>query len=269
VTPRGGRERAAAGPPIVAFVGCFQDGKSTLINAVLGEECAQVGDGVATTLVPTLYKYGGASAARGLRSRELMVVCRRNDRLKRACLLDTPGLDSGSVQHERVTSSLLCSDRVHFLVLVVGKRAPPSKAHYSLLELARSAGLPFAVVMNTRDWRTEGNECDAKRDDVCRQFEARLKEDGYRPMPVRVDPGRPDRLVWPCVAAWEYPGKRFQGQIQGFKVGSSYSDERLARECGVRELRHFLFGPETETDLPSLISVANVCRMMDAVGSVM
>jgi hypothetical protein len=43
--------------PKVAVMGCFQNGKSTLVNCLLGGFWALLGDGKATTSIATRYKY--------------------------------------------------------------------------------------------------------------------------------------------------------------------------------------------------------------------
>jgi GTP-binding protein EngB required for normal cell division len=251
-------EMNCCAPPVVAFVGCFQDGKSTLINCLLGQECAEVGDGDATTAVPTLYQYGKATGddRSALGTGSVRVVSLPNEDLKRVRLLDTPGWNSRHPGHDAMTAAVLRTSLADFVVLVVPKRSPPLHSHYALLQLAAEAGLPTAVVMNSRDWKDEWDGWSESLDRVRRDFEAHLRERGHASFPV----GKNGK-VWPCVAAWLYPGDRFKRMVRAFHPVTDKGEQWQRQNSGILELREFVFGTNERHAFPRICSIGNICRV--------
>lgn len=124
------------GPLRVAFAGRLKAGKSTLLNAVVGEQVAAT-DATECTRVVTWYEHGPARRVwghpadgapvqlrfsrdgdgtavdlGGLRSSELrrLVVEAPNDRLERLTFIDTPGLGSSRAEVSARTESFLLGE---------------------------------------------------------------------------------------------------------------------------------------------------------------
>ena len=247
-------------PPVVAFVGCFQDGKSTLINALLGEEYAKRGEGEATTSVPTLYEYGSAAteAEADINGCTVHIAQRCNKRLLRARLLDTPGWNSLHSEHDEKTKRVLSTGLVDFVVLVLRKATPPLASHFALLALAQKHGLPFAVVMNSHDWKDYQEGWSDSLERVSYECHARLKCFGFRVMPITTGGG-----VWPCVAAWLYPGSYFDIQKQMLALVNGLNEEYQRKRSGIHELRDFILGHDGGLHFPRITGVSAICGMLN------
>ena len=256
------RADAPRTPPVIAFVGCFQDGKSTLINCLLEEECAEVGDGHATTAKPTLYEYGPQKSRtqRRIGHVEMEVVSLPNKRLMLARLLDTPGRNSTHLDHDNHTNAVLESGIPTFVVLVIPKASPLRKDHLELLLLAQHACLPTAVVMNSRDWKDQQGGWSKSLDNVRRSLEA---EGHIKHAPLfRIGSLGP---VMPCVAAWLYPTNRFCRAAELFRKGATHDEEHdeewQRMKSGIRELRRFVFGVHDSAMFPNILSVNTICQL--------
>ena len=104
--------------PLIVLTGKFQEGKSTLINQLLGGKYARTGNGLSTTRCCVRYCYGESESVRVVsgdgvgrttrtmpmaqllsgevgcgRGECIEVVC-RNDLLRKLTLVDTPGFDA-------------------------------------------------------------------------------------------------------------------------------------------------------------------------------
>lgn len=116
-------ERTATHQPIVMVYGVYNAGKSTLINALLGEERAEVGDIPKTDRVDP-YQMGDVT------------------------ILDTPGIDA-PIEHEQITREQLSkSDAVIFVLSSDGVLEEHST--YQEIEKILRADKPMLVVINNR-----------------------------------------------------------------------------------------------------------------------
>ena len=227
---------------------------------MLGEECAKVGDGEATTDCPTLYEYGESGAKQEYRNGcEVRVEMRPNNRLHHARLLDTPGWNSLHTEHDVMTAGVLKAGLADFVVLVVSKKAPPELSHHSLMHLVRECGLPCAVVMNSRDWRDELKGWSNKLEIVRNQFEKSLDSWGCVAIPISHRQGS----VWACVAAWLYPGGRFKNRQECFRFETGFDEADQQRQSGVHEIRRFVFGCDPDDGVfPRILTVETLCCVL-------
>lgn len=117
----------------IAFFGCRNAGKSSLINAVTGQKLAIVSDIKGTTTDPVE------------KAMELLP-------LGPVRIIDTPGIDDhGELGSLRVKKALQVLDKTDLAVLVVDGTAGQTEKDQELLELFRKKGLPFLVAINKKD----------------------------------------------------------------------------------------------------------------------
>lgn len=123
-------QRASDATPVVMIFGIYNAGKSTLLNALMGEERAAVADRPETSAV-TAYEWNGFR------------------------LLDTPGIDAPA-EHERVSrEQLLGSDVVLFILSTTGSF--DEKAIYDEIIAIVKAEKPTMVIVNNKDGYTESD----------------------------------------------------------------------------------------------------------------
>lgn len=123
-------QRASDATPVVIVFGIYNAGKSTLLNALMGEERAAVADRPETSVV-TAYEWNGFR------------------------LLDTPGIDAPA-EHERVSREQLSrSDVVLFILSTTGSF--DEKAIYDEIVTIVKAGKPLMVIVNNKDGYAESD----------------------------------------------------------------------------------------------------------------
>jgi len=170
------RQRLLEARFFAACVGQFKRGKSTLINALIGEGVLPVGV-IPVTSVVTILSYGetptatvrlanGQSQAIALESIADFVDERRNPQNTRGavvvevafpsailreglCLVDTPGL--GSVHAANTEATRAFVPRIDVALMVVGPDPPISGAELEMVkEASREAG-ELAIILNKAD----------------------------------------------------------------------------------------------------------------------
>ena len=123
----------AASRPHIGFFGRRNAGKSSLVNAVTGQDLAVVSDVLGTTTDP-VYK-----------AMELLP-------LGPVMIIDTPGLDDvGGLGEKRVRKARQVLNKTDVAVLVVDAAEGLTPADEELYELIRSKAIPSVVVMNKSD----------------------------------------------------------------------------------------------------------------------
>ena len=176
---RAERERLVEARFFVACLGQFKRGKSTLLNALVGDAILPVGV-VPVTSVVTILRYGASPAAtvhfadertesiaigtiatfiderqnRGNRRQAAIVDVALPSPILRdgLCLVDTPGL--GSVHAANTESTRAFVPRTDVALVVVGPDPPISGAELQLIqEVSREAG-ELIVVLNKADQST-------------------------------------------------------------------------------------------------------------------
>ena len=117
----------------IAFFGRRNAGKSSLVNAVTGQELAIVSDIGGTTTDP-VYK-----------SMELLP-------LGPVVIIDTPGIDDeGTLGEERVRRALRVLEKTDIAVLVTDSTRGLQPAEQELIELFRKREIPFVIAHNKAD----------------------------------------------------------------------------------------------------------------------
>src|SRR6185503_8821680 len=170
-------------PLLVAVMGEFNAGKSSFVNALVGEEVAPTGVTPTTATVNAL-RYGATPAARVIghdgRARELAAADAAGflaglsdaqardvrvvevflpvETLRQVEIVDTPGLNSIRPEHERVARDFLQEADAIIWVFAIGQAAKATEKE--ALAFAHGAGKRVLGVLNKVD-RAEPVEIDA------------------------------------------------------------------------------------------------------------
>ena len=116
-------DRSGASTPRIMVFGTYNAGKSTLINALVGEDVARVADQPETDRV-TSYPWRGF------------------------LLDDTPGIDA-PIEHEQVTREHLEASDVVFFVIATDGTVEEQRSIDKIIEVVR-AGKPIRVILNNK-----------------------------------------------------------------------------------------------------------------------
>lgn len=123
----------SAGRLHISFFGCRNAGKSSVVNAVTGQELSIVSDIKGTTTDPVT------------KSMELLP-------LGPVVIIDTPGIDDvGELGELRVKRTKRILYKTDIAVLVVDATAGPTTADQELITLFREKELPYLIVYNKSD----------------------------------------------------------------------------------------------------------------------
>lgn len=123
----------SAGRLHISFFGCRNAGKSSVVNAVTGQELSIVSDIKGTTTDPVT------------KSMELLP-------LGPIVIIDTPGIDDvGKLGELRVKRTKRILNKTDIAVLVVDATAGPTTADQELITLFREKELPYLIVYNKSD----------------------------------------------------------------------------------------------------------------------
>jgi GTP-binding protein EngB required for normal cell division len=170
------RRRLGEARFFAACVGQFKRGKSTLINAIVGEAVLPVGV-IPVTSVVTILSYGDAPTAtvqltngqsraitldtiadfvderrnpRNTRGAVVVDVAFPSDILREGlCLVDTPGL--GSVHATNTEATRAFVPRIDVALIVVGPDPPISGAELAVVQEASGEAGELAVILNKAD----------------------------------------------------------------------------------------------------------------------
>jgi tetratricopeptide (TPR) repeat protein len=175
LAPTAGRALEAFDRPLlVAVMGEFNAGKSSFVNALVGEEIAPTGV-TPTTATVNVLRHGDASGARVVyhdgTTRELggaaispflrelsdaqaasvrvVEIFHPLDALRRVEIVDTPGLNSIRPEHEKVARDFLVDADALVWVFAIGQAAKASEKE--ALGLAHTAGKHVLGVLNKID----------------------------------------------------------------------------------------------------------------------
>lgn len=185
-------------PFLIVLVGPFNSGKSSIINALLGQEDILPIGPVPTTDKITILRWGeqpqrlsGADAADTLLYPAPL--------LQKVSLVDTPGLESIFKEHEQITRQFLHRADVVLLVMLATQAMTASNMEY--LQQLKVYGKKVILVINQADLLT-AEEAESVREYVLEQSQSRL---GFRPdvwlvsarqgLAARRD-GELDKIAW-------------------------------------------------------------------------
>lgn len=123
----------------IAFFGCRNAGKSSLVNAVTGQELAVVSETLGTTTDPVT------------KSMELLP-------LGPVLIIDTPGIDDeGALGEKRIEKTRQILGKTDIAVLVVDSAKGLSPADLGLIEIFKEKNIPHIIAYNKCDTA----QCDA------------------------------------------------------------------------------------------------------------
>lgn len=134
-------------PFLLVLIGPFGSGKSSLINALLGDEVLPTGP-IPTTEQIIILRYGEATgSAKSQTGTE--TIFHPASLLKQISLVDTPGLESVFARHSERTDAFL--HRSDWVVVVMLATQALSASHLKYLEALRDYGKRVIVVVNQVD----------------------------------------------------------------------------------------------------------------------
>lgn len=202
--------------PTIGIVGCFQNGKSTLVNCLLDDKVAVTGDGLATTRLSTEYSWGEVQSATAVHaSLDTNLIIPFSDYisgknfpniklshfevnlwkplLQHINLVDTPGFDACNEDNKTAINSLADLD----FVIVVVRNKGLSQTEHNIFKIIAERKLPFALLVNCTEvtsglWdpKSEANNR------ICKSIEGSLKSIGCTPHPINGQYVFPVNLAW-------------------------------------------------------------------------
>lgn len=133
-------------PFLMVMVGPFSAGKSSIINALLGETVLDVGP-VPTTDHIYILRHG--EQVQRNRAGEITTIFHPNSMLENLSFVDTPGLESVFERHDSVTRSFL--HRADLVILVMVATHVLSASNLDFLRELRDYGKRTIIVVNQID----------------------------------------------------------------------------------------------------------------------
>ncbi|MBR0277251.1 MAG: [Clostridia bacterium] len=117
----------------ISFFGCRNVGKSSLVNAVTGQDLSVVSDVKGTTTDPVL------------KTMELLP-------LGPVCIIDTPGLDDeGELGQKRIEKALRILDKTDIAILIADARTGLSSLDENLIKTFTDRKIPYIIAYNKSD----------------------------------------------------------------------------------------------------------------------
>lgn len=161
-------------PFLMVFVGPFSSGKSSLINALLGEDqFLKIGPTPTTDRIQIL-RHGQAPQRMDSGS-DVDTVFYPSPLLEKVSFVDTPGLESVFQRHEETTRRFLHRSDVVLLVMLATQAMTASNLEY--LQRLKQYGKKIIIVINQADLLTP-EERSTVRDYVLAQSQDKL---GFKP----------------------------------------------------------------------------------------
>jgi len=160
----------------VGIVGCFQNGKSTLINCLLEDRVAITGDGISTTKGIIKYVYGTTiklsvlkrngtviqlskdSFSKAVTDSEcagssLFQISLPSEILKQVNLIDTPGFDADAKDDSMTNNHL---EDLDYAIFVLGSgKGGLSKPETAVLQNIRKQSIPYVILFNSTNYSSE------------------------------------------------------------------------------------------------------------------
>lgn len=225
-------------PYLIALVGAFNAGKSSLINALLGGPVLGVG-ATPTTSKIAIVRHG--PQAQTLSGGDSDTVFHPAALLERVSLVDTPGLESVFKEHEETTRRFLHRADLVFLVMLATQAMSASSAQS--IQALRAYGKRLIVVINQIDL-LDAEERDQVRNFVTDQGKLTL---GFAPEVWLVS------AKWGLEAAQSTPRNPELWAKSGFDVVEKYLTNALSDTERVRQ--------KLETPLQIMKNVLNVAEV--------
>ncbi len=134
------------GPFLLVVAGEFNSGKSSLLNALLGEPLLPEGVTPTTDRI-TLLAYG--EEGEEPLGEDALVLRRRRELLRTLRFVDTPGTNAVIARHQLLTERFL--PRADLILFVTSADRPYTESERRFLELIRAWGKKLALVVNKAD----------------------------------------------------------------------------------------------------------------------
>lgn len=160
-------------PFLMVFVGPFSSGKSSLINALLGEYDLLAVGPIPTTDRINILRWGDELGR--MRSGDVDTVFYPSPLLQKVSFVDTPGLESVFQQHEETTRKFLHRSDAVMLVMLATQAMTQRNLDY--LRMLREYGKHVIVLLNQSDLLTP-EEGETVRQYVIDQSQQQL---GFKP----------------------------------------------------------------------------------------
>jgi len=146
---------------LVVVIGEFNAGKSTFINALLGDELLQMGI-TPTTEAIQLIRYGETATRKPtIREDGIYEWTHPNTGAVGVSLVDTPGTGSVFQKHETTAKAFL--HRSDLVIFVISAKRELAEAERLYLELARDYGKKIILVVNQVDLLNPGERNEVRR----------------------------------------------------------------------------------------------------------
>lgn len=146
---------------LVVIIGEFNAGKSTFVNAVLGDELLPMGITPTTELIEVIRYHDTPVRKPEMKGDSVRQWSHPETGAPGVALVDTPGTGSVFQKHERIAKDFL--HRSDLVIFVISAKRAFGETERLYLELARSYGKKIIVVMNQVDLLTPAERAEVKR----------------------------------------------------------------------------------------------------------
>lgn len=268
-------EELVAEKPIIALYGCFQIGKSTLINCFLNNYAALTGKGLATTALTARYRYGekerlqyrqangnlkDTTLAELSNVNSLENICndgsfhieaRAPGNLLQYCdIVDTPGFDANNADTSAALSIL---GNVNYCLFVIPNRGL-SNYEKTMLQNLSQRGVPVSIIMNCREGRGSSNWIPAHpiNQKIIEENQAWLHSAGIKILTLG------EKKIFPCNAIF------YWSQQENFEKSINYIDR------GNTVLKHIKYALEEEdisVDSKTILALSQIPTLFDVLKS--
>lgn len=155
---------------LLVVVGEYNSGKSTFINALLGDEVFAMGD-LPTTRAISLLRYGNAGAPETI-AENVQLYHYPLEALRDLDIVDTPGTNSIERMEEAITREFV--PRADLLLFVTSLLQPLTASELDFLTHIREWGKKVVFVVNGIDRRNDDEQLTRVREYLGREVTARL-----------------------------------------------------------------------------------------------
>ena len=261
-------------PIRVGLCGEFQVGKSLLLNCLLEDNQAFVGDHFPTTPFPIAYRWGSRPCAELLRnngtlarkfesSKHLVDYLRKahaseagkakvrqfaearvflpNPKLRSVEVVDTPGFNAQEDDEKKADLALRTLD---FAVLVTRNDRQFSQLEKNLIQKIADTHLPFAIVMNCHD-SAEWKPSHRQNLQIAKTNAAEMRDQDRHPIPIGSNQVITVNAVWHKVAREKGESSWSKKVIREFD-GVIPAPDQLCQLSQVPLLHSFIFPEESQ-----------------------
>jgi small GTP-binding protein len=155
---------------LLVVVGEYNSGKSTFINALLGDEVFAMGD-LPTTRAISILRYGEAGPPESI-GEHLLLYHYPLEVLRDLDIVDTPGTNSIERMEEEITRGFV--PRADLVLFVTSLLQPLTASELDFLTHIREWGKKVVFVVNGIDRRNSDEQLDRVREYLTREVTARL-----------------------------------------------------------------------------------------------